>query len=150
MLTLECYQPIFRKKIILMFPACCGLYALWYQLNMVNFFFKVDGWSFIYTLMHVCKLKTDDTVCYVSIAATVFPDLQPSRQNCRRSTCSIKINVKKENPPPKNIQDFTAVTPGPSVIIWKEWVWGYFLKGRRGKHSPLHFLTSLFLPTACI
>lgn len=118
---------------------------MWCQLNMVNYFFKVDGWSFIYTPTHVCKLKTDGTVCYVSITATGFPDLQPSRQNYRHFTCSVKINVKKQNTPETSSTSLLWHLPSQSSSGKNEFE-GTFLKGRRGKHSPPHFLTFCSFP----
>lgn len=121
-----------------MFLLWCSLYAMWYQLNMVNFFFKVDGWSFIYTPMHECKLKTDDTVSYVSITATAFPDLQPFRQNYRCFTCSIKINVKRQNPA-KTSRTSLLWHLAPQSSSGKNEFEGTFLKGGRGNtahHIP--------------
>lgn len=135
MFTLECDLSIFRKKIILMFLLWCSLYAMWYQLNMVNFFFKVDGWSFIYTPMHECKLKTDDTVSYVSITATAFPDLRPFRQNYRCFTCSIKINVKRQNPAKTSRTSLLWHLAPQSSSGMNEFE-GTFLKGGGGNTAP--------------
>lgn len=91
--------------------------------------------GFIYTPMQVCKLKTDGTVCYVSITATAFPDLQPSRQNCWCFTCSVKIDVKRQNPP-KTARTSVLWHLAPQSSSGKNEFEGTFLKGGKGNIAP--------------